>query len=595
MNFRVIGDRIGQETMDEQLAQGEKFNVDLNGQLPNADQGTDLQRLMARIFGTCITRHVPGYVGTTTSAPNTGAGLDFPVPSICTQVDGSGNFVEVWWKSGVNKTDWSSFGGGWPQIDFDPSASGHTAPVTTIVWQMAGTPALPVAVWIKSGLLDTDWSKFWPSSGGSGSSYYKTILDLDLTQEPDETFDAGDGQYSIGGVNWVIRNKGHAMNVISQQSGSGLFIATPYGDTVELADNAPHVCLPFGFNAAFSGGNVFPSTVKLQDLSEVWIWQLGTICVSAQSDGTPLHGVDAETGASYGIQTAPWGASTSLSLMSENDYFCSYNVVTGPPRNVLADHYLVLRNGVLGSGGAAFGLDTAGMVSSTDGGATSLANDLTHGGVFVTRLIGTTTVEFYTGVWDGGWPSRDSLCYRGRALFGRYTGRTQSVWRQGLADAGCTGTLMSYGGDLAATFAVTGGGTTDSISKRATLRRIRIDYSTYGTTYSSGGGGGGGEVDAFTAATISASAITGFGAARKLYLSGGGTLSGIDATGCVAGTTLECTLDADTVVSSTNTTVYAGIAMPSGVPSDLSLAQYSRFSAQLISPTGGSSFWQLRI
>lgn len=103
-----------------------------------------------------------------------------------------------------------------------------------------------------------------------------------------------------------------------------------------------------------------------------------------------------------------------------------------------------------------------------------------------------------------------------------------------------------------------------------------------------------GSPDAFESTTISAGGITGFGAARKLYLLGGGTLCGINATGCVAGTTLECTIDADTDISTTNTTGYAGIVMPSGAAETLSLAQYERFSLQLIAPTGGSAFWKFR-
>ena len=135
-----------------------------------------------------------------------------------------------------------------------------------------------------------------------------------------------------------------------------------------------------------------------------------------------------------------------------------------------------------------------------------------------------------------------------------------------------------------------GGDAVDTYSGVVNLIGIQIDYSTYGAAYNAGG-----SIDAFASATISAGGITGFGAARKLYLLGGGTLSGIDATGCVAGTTLECTLANDTALSNTNVTAYAGIAMPYGAPAILELAQYERFSVQLISPSGGSAFWQMRL
>lgn len=106
---------------------------------------------------------------------------------------------------------------------------------------------------------------------------------------------------------------------------------------------------------------------------------------------------------------------------------------------------------------------------------------------------------------------------------------------------------------------------------------------------------GGSASDGFTILGIVGGGISGFRYARKLYLVGGGILSGVEAASYDAGTILECTFGADTVLSTMNATIFAGIAMPPGTPSPLLLAQYTRFSLQLIRPTGLPPFWQLEI
>lgn len=46
------------------------------------------------------------------------------------------------------------------------SAVGLDRPLYTIVWQTdSGTPALPVALWVKTGVADTDWSLLWRVPG----------------------------------------------------------------------------------------------------------------------------------------------------------------------------------------------------------------------------------------------------------------------------------------------------------------------------------------------------------------------------------------------------------------------------------------------
>jgi hypothetical protein len=63
----------------------------------------------------------------------------------------------------------------------------------------------------------------------------------------------------------------------------------------------------------------------------------------------------------------------------------------------------------------------------------------------------------------------------------------------------------------------------------------------------------------------------------------------------VAGTTLECTLAADTTLSSINTTPFAAIALPSGSPPTLSLPAYTGFSLCYLAPFEVTPFWQMRI
>jgi hypothetical protein len=113
MAKRAIGILIGDETTDEQNAAGAAFITSLGSLLPTQEQSAEFSKLCAQIMGDVLVRHVPGYVGFTTVAPNTGGGLDYPIPAIVMQVDNSGNFVALWWKSDDAPTKWKRIDAGW--------------------------------------------------------------------------------------------------------------------------------------------------------------------------------------------------------------------------------------------------------------------------------------------------------------------------------------------------------------------------------------------------------------------------------------------------------------------------------------------------
>ena len=114
MDYRTIGDAIATDAIEEQIVKGDEFNAahPAPNHMPNAAELAAFVRLMARIHGTAVVTHCPGYCGTVTSAPNTGEGLDFPIPSIVVQVTGGGAFFSVWWKSGYAAIDWVELASG---------------------------------------------------------------------------------------------------------------------------------------------------------------------------------------------------------------------------------------------------------------------------------------------------------------------------------------------------------------------------------------------------------------------------------------------------------------------------------------------------
>ncbi len=109
MIFRAIGDAIGS---DIDAAQDDAADAFFAAHEPPNPPPTPADyiayaQLMMRITGTGIVQHVPGYSGTTTTAPNTGGGLNLPLPALVMQVDGGGGFVALWWKnSDLAPTDW---------------------------------------------------------------------------------------------------------------------------------------------------------------------------------------------------------------------------------------------------------------------------------------------------------------------------------------------------------------------------------------------------------------------------------------------------------------------------------------------------------
>jgi hypothetical protein len=116
MNDSATGRAIGQDTLDAQIASGQAFlaaHPDFVHLSPATQQSlvAAFALQMAQIAGNAEITHVPGW-DQVTSAPNTGSGLDRPMPSLAQQVDGVGNFVALWLKTGTAATAWTTFGGG---------------------------------------------------------------------------------------------------------------------------------------------------------------------------------------------------------------------------------------------------------------------------------------------------------------------------------------------------------------------------------------------------------------------------------------------------------------------------------------------------
>jgi hypothetical protein len=116
MNNAWTGRGIGNDTYAVQKTAAADF-LALYPDFPTLDQATqdaiiaDLNRLMAQVMGNAVITHAPGYGGTVTTAPNTGAGFDLPIPSFVVMVDGAGAFSSLWWKSGIPPTAWVQVAG----------------------------------------------------------------------------------------------------------------------------------------------------------------------------------------------------------------------------------------------------------------------------------------------------------------------------------------------------------------------------------------------------------------------------------------------------------------------------------------------------
>ena len=116
MNNSATGLAIGQDSYTAQLAAGAAFLSAHSDfvTLPKATQDALTSALalqMAQIAGNAVITHAPGW-DSVSYAPNTGLGLDRPIPALAQQVTGGGSFVALWLKTGTATTAWTSFGGG---------------------------------------------------------------------------------------------------------------------------------------------------------------------------------------------------------------------------------------------------------------------------------------------------------------------------------------------------------------------------------------------------------------------------------------------------------------------------------------------------
>jgi hypothetical protein len=69
-------------------------------------------KLLSEETSKLLIQYMVAYAGKVTTAPNTGDGQDYPIPTVLMQVDESDGFVAVWWKSGPVATDWRNLLGG---------------------------------------------------------------------------------------------------------------------------------------------------------------------------------------------------------------------------------------------------------------------------------------------------------------------------------------------------------------------------------------------------------------------------------------------------------------------------------------------------
>ena len=113
---KTLGDPLGDAVFAAQKAAGDSYlaaNLPAGVTLTTDPKAIALGKACSEAMGEILLDYVPGYGGTVTTAPNTGAGVDLPVPSIVMQVDGGGTFVALWWKSSnAHTTDWVAINGG---------------------------------------------------------------------------------------------------------------------------------------------------------------------------------------------------------------------------------------------------------------------------------------------------------------------------------------------------------------------------------------------------------------------------------------------------------------------------------------------------
>ena len=115
--YDTLGKPLGDAIFALQKAMGDAFKRDhpSDGPLDPDQIAIDAEafaKLLSEETSKLLIQYMVAYAGKVTTAPNTGAGQDYPIPTVLMQVDESDGFVAVWWKSGPVATDWRNLLGG---------------------------------------------------------------------------------------------------------------------------------------------------------------------------------------------------------------------------------------------------------------------------------------------------------------------------------------------------------------------------------------------------------------------------------------------------------------------------------------------------
>ena len=187
MNDSITGRAIGTDTDDAQRAAGLAWMETYGGTFASLTQEEqdwavrELSLTMAQLTGNVDITHMPGF-DRITYAPNTGAGLDRPIPALAFQQDGNAHFIALWLKTGTAVTAWTII------------ATGGSIPTVPAFYS---GPMLPDAGAGDPGTSDTyaGGKHYHPSllsnaiptrDGGAGSPGVGTSVSRDDHQHPRE-------------------------------------------------------------------------------------------------------------------------------------------------------------------------------------------------------------------------------------------------------------------------------------------------------------------------------------------------------------------------------------------------------------------------
>jgi 3D (Asp-Asp-Asp) domain-containing protein len=428
----------------------------------------------------------------------------------------------------------------WIRIQVDPMATSLPGERETIAWQEDPSTGLPVAIWVKNGDADGQWSMLWPSTYAA-NDVYVNVFEEDFTHATGGGLVAGSNIHN--GRLWHFENDGAASACNWNPSGQGF----------TLTVDPTRTLITFG---TVRDGPIV--TMGLQDLlphsaelDELWLWGI--------VQDLPLAGYNNGTrcGTIFGLEARSSAITTRYVAWFRH-------VHTSPTVN---QPWLQVSQNENGSE-----ITTYAANESTE--PESLGRQTTDD-VVVLRYRGPKHVDVYSGVSvAGAFPERDTLAYVHTLV---------SVVPGSLVNTGFVGGFP----------AVFFGCGSDNATQTGVLQRLRVEY-----TKKSGGGGGTSTVtttdEALYTVPIVDNGVATFYAHRNLFVTGGGTFDGIDTTGCIRGTRLTLTFESDTIVAAMGTpTVGVKIKTPrmgDDNPQDVHLLADDVMVLQL-SPDG--TFWKV--